>query len=145
MSINLSFRHILYIRHLNTENRTGLTALGSFREMPLSPHQYPNCAPSSQETAGGSRCCPLISHSPLWFKSIVNYLQNAHFLSSKWSGQRRAGRNSPGRGIQRRTGWWLSSHHGYILAHQPAPLRSCPSILLRRHFHHTLFIQHRHT
>lgn len=74
--------------------------LGSFREMPPSPHQSSSCTAASRLTAGGSGCCPLISHSPLCFKSIVNYLQKALFLSSQRSGQHRAGRNLAGRGIQ---------------------------------------------
>lgn len=102
--------------------------LGSFREMPPSPHQSSSCTAASRLTAGGSGCCPLISHSPLCFKSIVNYLQKALFLSSQRSGQHRAGRNLAGRGIQCYAVWKLSSHLCYLLAHQ------CPSQKLAIHF-----------
>lgn len=107
--------------------------LGCFREMPLSPRQSSGCTAASQATAGRSRCCPLISHYPLCFKSIVNYLQKALFLSSSRSGQHRASRNLPGRGIRCYAVWKLSSHLCYLLAHQ------CPSQKLAFHF-----VLHRH-
>lgn len=46
--------------------------------------QFPPWARNSPPTR--SQCCPLISHYPLYFKSIVNYLQNALSLSCyKWA------------------------------------------------------------
>ena len=43
--------------------------------MPHSPCQFSSCTPAIQAAAVTSRRCPLISHYPLCFKSIVNYLQ----------------------------------------------------------------------
>lgn len=52
------------------------------------PHQFSHCTLASQ--AGRGRCGLLISHYPLYFKSIVNYLPKALFLKlEKWTAQDR--------------------------------------------------------
>lgn len=57
-----------------------------FKEMPLLPCQFSSCTMTSQ-AAGGSRCCPLIAHYPLCFKSIVNYFKKRSLLIQleKWT------------------------------------------------------------
>lgn len=58
--------------------------------MSLSHHQFSSCTLASQETVARWRRCPLISHYPLCFKSIANYLQKALFFKlEKWTAQDR--------------------------------------------------------
>lgn len=117
--------------------------------MPFSPCQFSTCTLASQATAGGSWCCPLISHYPLCFKSIVNYLQKKKKKSSlliqleKWTARGR--QKFAWQGIQCYAGWKLSSHHCYLLAHQCPSQKLAFHFALHRHFlslYHTFSISH---
>lgn len=96
----------LNFREQNLQVKQNAFDLRSFRKVLHSPCQFCSCTLTNHATAFRSRCCPLISHYPPCFKSIVNYLpKNSLFWSSQRSGQYRAGRDVSGRGVRRYSGW----------------------------------------